>query len=59
MSKLNQEILEKIGETDEEEWVKKLAKRLLNYERNNITKSGRGGYKDSYEEFALRLFEED
>ena len=55
---LNEKIIEKIDDSDAEEWVKDFSKKVLRFERDNYTGQG-GGYKDDYRKKAEECYEGD
>ncbi len=54
-SDINQMILDKINESDEEEWVKDFAKKALSFERSQYVEGGE--YTDFYESTAKKTHE--
>jgi|APHM01.1.fsa_nt_gi hypothetical protein len=50
-SDINQMIINRINESDEEEWVKDFAKKILSFERTQYTGKG-GNFRDYYESAA-------
>jgi hypothetical protein len=56
-SDINQMILDKINESDEEEWVKDFAKKALSFERSQYVEGGE--YTDFYESTAKSTYDGD
>lgn len=56
-SDVNQRILDKINESNEEKWVKDFVKKVLSFERTQYVEGGE--YTDYYESTAKNTYKEE